>query len=86
MAQQQQQQQQSVRPPGQPQRPTGIPSYLTPVEGLSISQALVYDVLADLQTKALNETVQQYQDDSGAGTYFGKIYFLSLDINTNDNA
>lgn len=69
----QQQQQRPVRPPGQPQRPTGIPSYPSQIEGLSVSQAVVNDVLVDLQTKVLNESVQQYQDELSSGNFLGRI-------------
>ena len=72
-----QQQQRPVRPPGQPQRPTGIPSYSTQTEGLSVSQAVVNDILADLQSKVLNDSMHQYHDDSAGGTFLGKIKFLS---------
>ena len=70
MAQQQQQQQRPVRPPGQPQ--SGIPSYSSQIEGLSVSQAVVNDVLVDLQSKVINETLQQYHDEASSGTLLGK--------------
>jgi hypothetical protein len=78
MAQQQQQQQRPVRPPGQPQVPPGIPSYSSQIEGLSVSQAVINDVLVDLQSKVINETLQQYQNESSSGTYLGKIFFFQL--------
>ena len=71
MAQQQQQQQRPVRPPGPSQPPPGIPSYTSQVEGLSVSQAVVNDVLVDLQSKVINETLQQYQDAPVGGGLLG---------------
>lgn len=72
----QQQQQRPVRPPGQPQPPSGIPSYSSQIEGLSVSQAIVNDVLVDLQSKVLNETLQQYQNESSSETFLGKTFFF----------
>ncbi len=71
---QQQQQQRPARPPG----PTlsGIPSYSSQIEGLSVSQAVVNDVLVDLQTKVINETLQQYQNEASSGTFLGKTFCL----------
>ncbi|CAF2267081.1 unnamed protein product [Rotaria magnacalcarata] len=64
---------QPIRPPNmsqqQPVQPPGIPSYSSQIEGLSVSQAVVNDVLIDLQTKVINETLKQYHDDSSSGTY-----------------
>lgn len=60
---------QQQRPTGQPQRPQGIPGYSSHIEGLSVSQAVVNDVLVDLQTKVLNETFQQHQDEQSSGTF-----------------
>lgn len=77
---QQQQQQRPIRPPGPPQLPPGIPSYSSQIEGLSVSQALVNDVLIDLQTKVLNETLEQYQNESSSGAYLGKILCYYSDI------
>jgi len=71
----QQQQQRPIRPPGQQQPPSGIPSYSSQIEGLSVSQAVVNDVLVDLQSKVLNETVQQYQNESSSETFLGKTSF-----------
>ncbi|UJR33768.1 hypothetical protein I4U23_021195 [Adineta vaga] len=68
MAQPQQQQQRPVRPPGPSQIPSGIPSYTSQVEGLSVAQAVVNDVLVDLQSKVINETLQQYQDAPVGGS------------------
>jgi hypothetical protein len=81
MAQQQQQQQRPVRPPG----PTlsGIPSYSSQIEGLSVSQAVVNDVLIDLQTKVLNETLQQYQNETSSATVLGKTFFFQRHIYIN---
>ncbi len=73
--QQQQQQQGPTRPQGSSQQSSGIPSYSSHIEGLSVSQAVVNDVLVDLQTKVLNETVQQYQQESTSGSYLGKTLF-----------
>ena len=67
----QQQQQRPVRPPGPSQPPPGIPSYTSQVEGLSVSQAVVNDVLVDLQSKVINETLQQYQDAPVGGGLLG---------------
>jgi hypothetical protein len=67
----QQQSQRPVRPPGQ-QPPTGIPSYSSQIEGLSVSQAVVNDVLVDLQSKVINEALQQYQDEASNATFLGK--------------
>lgn len=67
------QQQRPVRPPGQPQPPNGVPSYTSQIEGLSVSQAVVNDVLADLQTKILNESLQQYNDEMSSGNFLGRI-------------
>ncbi|CAF1486033.1 unnamed protein product, partial [Adineta ricciae] len=72
--QQQQQQQRPVRPPGPSQLPPGIPSYTSQVEGLSVSQAVVNDVLVDLQSKVINETLQQYQDAPVGGEPLPPIY------------
>ncbi len=69
------QQQWPVRPPGQTQLPSGIPSYSSQIEGLSVSQTVVNDVLVDLQSKMINETVQQYQEGSSGGDVFGKNFF-----------
>ena len=62
----QQQRQAPARPP------PGVPSYVTQIEGLSISQALVNDVLVDLQAKVINESQQQFLSESTAGQYLGK--------------
>lgn len=52
-----------ARPSG-PRQPThGIPGYSSQIEGLSVSQDVVNDALLDLQTKVLNETLQQYHDE-----------------------
>lgn len=68
----------SARSPAQPaaaaaRLATGIPSNITQVEGLSISQALVNDVIVDLQTKVINESHQQFLSDSSASQYLGSI-------------
>jgi hypothetical protein len=80
---QQQQQQRPVRPPG----PTlsGIPSYSSQIEGLSVSQAVVNDVLVDLQTKVINETLQQYQNEASSGTFLGKTFCLKKNIYIDKN-
>ncbi|CAF0803437.1 unnamed protein product [Adineta steineri] len=57
-------------PPGPSQLPAGIPSFPSQIEGLSVSQAVVNDVLVDLQTKVINETMQQYQEGSTDGPFF----------------
>ncbi len=77
------QQQQSVRSPGQPQPLSGIPSYPSQIEGLSVSQAVVNDVLIDLQTKVLNETLQQYQNETSSATVLGKTFFFQRHIYIN---
>jgi hypothetical protein len=64
-------QQQVVRPPLVRHPPPGIPSYSSQIEGLSISQALVNDVIVDLQSKVLNESQQQYHSESSTGSYLG---------------
>ena len=51
---------------------SGIPGYSSQIEGITVSEAVVNDVLVDLQSKMINETQQQYQDDSSSGNYFGK--------------
>jgi hypothetical protein len=71
-----QQQPRPVRPPGQPQPQLGIPSYSSQIEGLSVSQAVVNDVLVDLQSKVLNETVQQYQNEASSETHLGITFVL----------
>ncbi len=60
-----------------PQRPAapqlqGIPGYASQIEGLSVSQTIVNDVIIDLQSKVINETQQQYYGDSSSGNYLGK--------------
>ena len=72
------QQQGPIRPQGSSQQSAGIPSYSSQIEGLSVSQAVVNDVLVDLQTKVLNETLQQYQHESSSGNYLGKKIALFL--------
>jgi hypothetical protein len=69
------QQQRPMRPSGPPRFPPGIPSYSSQIEGLSVSQAVVNDVLVDLQSKVINESLQQYQDESSSGNYMGKKMF-----------
>ncbi|CAF3677041.1 unnamed protein product [Rotaria sordida] len=70
MAQQQlQQQQQPIRPPGPPQVTPGILSFPSQIEGLSVSQAVVNDVLVDLQTKVINQTLQQYHGETSSDSY-----------------
>lgn len=59
-----------------PQLPSGIPSYSSQIEGISVSQTVVNDVLIDLQTKVINDTQQQYQNDSSDGNYFGRTNFF----------
>jgi len=60
-----------VPPPNQPrtnpQVPSGIPAYPSQIEGISVSQVVVNDVIVDLQTKVINETQQQYHDDASSG-------------------
>jgi hypothetical protein len=76
------QQQRPVRPTGRPQPSSGIPSYSSQIDGLSVSQAVVNDVLVDLQSKVINESLQQYQNESSSGAYLGKIFlFISTYIN-----
>lgn len=67
------QQQQPTTGPSAPRPPpTGIPSHASQVEGLSVSETLVNDVLVNLQTKMINETVSDHGESTGE-TYFGKI-------------
>ncbi len=61
-------------PKQQANQPSGIPSYSTQIEGLSVSQTVVNDVIVDLQSKVINETQQQYYDESSSGHFFGKNY------------
>jgi hypothetical protein len=76
-ASQQQQQQQQFQTSAASQLLSGIPSYSSQIEGLSVSQAVVNDVLVDLQAKVINETQQQYyEDQSGGNNFMGKKYFL----------
>jgi hypothetical protein len=67
-----------VPPSVKPQLPPGIPSYSTQMQGLSISQALVNDVIVDLQSKVINESQQQYLSESTTGNYMGLSLSLSL--------
>ncbi|CAF4778812.1 unnamed protein product, partial [Rotaria sp. Silwood1] len=70
MAQQQQQQQQRpVQPSGPPQFLSGIPSHPSQIQGLSVSQAVVNDVIVDLQRKVIDETLQQYHGEALSGDY-----------------
>ncbi|CAF4786898.1 unnamed protein product, partial [Rotaria sp. Silwood1] len=71
MAQQQQQQQQQrpVQPSGPPQFLSGIPSHPSQIQGLSVSQAVVNDVIVDLQRKVIDETLQQYHGEALSGDY-----------------
>ena len=64
------QQEQQARS-GPNQRPTGIPSYASQMEALSVSQNLVNDVLVDLQAKVINETVAQFPGESSEDIYLG---------------
>ncbi|CAF0804181.1 unnamed protein product [Didymodactylos carnosus] len=52
--------------PSKPQGITGAPSI---IEGIQISQALVNDVLVDLQSKVLNESMQNFYEDGSGGTH-----------------
>lgn len=77
-----QQQQQQVRPAA-PAAPVqqGIPAYSSQVEGLSVAQVVVNDVIIDLQAKVINETQQNYYDESSNGNYLGRkakydLYFV----------
>jgi hypothetical protein len=75
------QQQRPIRSQGPSQLLSGIPSYPSQIEGLSVSQAVVNDVLVDLQTKVLNESLQQYQQESSSGSFLGKnCFFKYTDI------
>ena len=68
MAEQQQQQ----RPVRTQQASQGIPSHASQIEGLSVSQAVLNDVLVDLQSKVINETLQQYQGESASANDLGR--------------
>ena len=57
------------------QRLPGIPGYQSQLEGLSISQALVNDIMVDLQSKVINESQQQFYSESSTGNYLGKNHF-----------
>lgn len=50
----------------------GHPGFPTEVEGLSISQTLVNDVIVDLQSKVINESQNQFFSEASTGTYLGK--------------
>ena len=67
-----------VPPVPRPQPPPGIPSYPSQIEGLTVSQALVNDVIVDLQSKVINESQQQYLSESSTGNYMGSTASLSL--------
>lgn len=67
-----------VPPMVRPQPPPGIPSYSSQIEGLTISQALVNDVIVDLQSKVINESQQQYLSESTTGNYMGSTASPSL--------
>lgn len=70
--------QQPVTNSAAPQLPAGIPSYSSQIEGLSVSQVLVNDVIVDLQTKAINESQQQYFHESTHDNFFGRHLFSSF--------
>ena len=63
--------QQVVQAPVAPQVPAGIPAYASEIEGLSMPQTVVNDVIVDLQTKVINETQQQYYNDFATAIPFG---------------
>ncbi|CAF4221223.1 unnamed protein product, partial [Rotaria sp. Silwood2] len=63
------QQQIPVRPSGPSQTLSGVPSHISQIQGLSVSQAVVNDVLVDLQTKVINQTLQQYHGEGLSGDY-----------------
>jgi hypothetical protein len=65
-------------PQKKPIQPSGIPGYSSQIEGLSVSQTVVNDVIIDLQSKVINETQQQYYDESSSGQFFGKTFFFAL--------
>ena len=67
-------------PPGPRQPAPGIPSYSSQIEGLSISQDVVNDVLLDLQTKVLNETLQQYHDEGLSDIHLSTKCSLSNEL------
>lgn len=66
------QQQQAQPAAAAPVLPQGIPAYSSQVEGLSVAQVVVNDVIIDLQSKVINETQQQYYEDSSSGNYLGR--------------
>jgi len=68
------QQQQAVQAPVAPQLPAGIPGYASQIEGLSVSQTIVNDVIIDLQTKVINETQQQYYDEFSSGNHLEPLH------------
>ena len=65
-----------------PQVPAGIPAYSSVIDGVSVAQTLVNDVIVDLQTKVINETQQQYYQDFTTGIPFGirSIFFSSFHL------
>lgn len=52
--------QQGANPSASRPAPTGIPSYESQVEGLSVDQTLVNETLANIQSKLINEDLQDY--------------------------
>ncbi|CAF4635254.1 unnamed protein product [Rotaria sp. Silwood2] len=64
---------QPVRAANEHQFFSGIQAYSSQIEGLSIPQAIVNDVIVDLQTKVINESQQQYYRDLSTGNYFEQI-------------
>ncbi|CAF0857916.1 unnamed protein product [Rotaria sordida] len=64
----------SVQTPVETKVLSGIPSYSSQIEGLSIPQAIVNDVIVDLQTKVLNESQQQYYSDSSTQNYYESLF------------
>ncbi|CAF1132685.1 unnamed protein product [Rotaria sp. Silwood1] len=64
---------QPVRSTTEPKILSGIPSYPSQIAGLSISQAIVNDIIVDLQTKVINESQQQYYSDSSTENFLDQI-------------
>lgn len=73
-------QQQAIQARPAPQAPAGIPAYSSVIDGVTVAQTLVNDVIVDLQTKVINETQQQYYQDFTTGIPFGirSIFFSSF--------
>ena len=63
--------QQGAHPSASRPAPTGIPSYESQVEGLSVDQTLVNETLANIQSKLINEDLQDY-GETGHDIHLGR--------------